>query len=205
MITARYLSKRVVFLSYLTFSVGSRGNNWSGKRCYHPLLKNGFKSAPARGEAFSSHVGLTCVLVLMPLSGVCPVSFFGMLRKGHLLPGSPGALDSFQHRVRTDFQSPSSLGVLGYYLLEWNHSVKGNGCPSSLPSHPLVPPLSCYSNYPGSVLYFTGIPGLTSLFVSQFTRSASKNFYLPYVFLETSLCTWLPGPASLRWCKPFFP
>ena len=70
------------------------------------------------GEAFSSHVGLTCVLVLMPLSGVCPVSSFGMLRKGHLLPRSPGALDSFQHRVRTDFQSPSSLGVLGYYLLE---------------------------------------------------------------------------------------
>ena len=159
MITARYLSKRVVFLSYLTFSVGSRGNNWSGKRCYHPLLENGFKSAPARVEAFSSHVGLTFVLVLMPLSGICPVSFFGMLRKGHLLPGSPGALDSFQHRVRTDFQSPSSLGVLGYYLLEWNHSVKGNGCPSSPPSHPLVPPLSCYSNYPGSVLYFTGIPG----------------------------------------------
>ena len=26
-ITARYLSKRVVFLSYLTFSIGSRGNN----------------------------------------------------------------------------------------------------------------------------------------------------------------------------------
>ena len=63
-------------------------------------------------------LGLTCALVLMPLSGVCPVSFFGMLRKGHLLSRSPGALDSFQQRVRTDFQSPSSLGVLGYYLLE---------------------------------------------------------------------------------------
>lgn len=148
-----------------------------------------------REEAFRSHVGLTCVLVLMPLSGVCPVSSLGILRKGHLLPRSPGALDSFQHRVRTDFQSPSSLEVLVYYLLE-------------LPL-PLIPwsPL-CPATAITRALSFTSHAspaGLTSLFVSQFTRSASKNFYLPYVFIETSLCTSLPGPASLRLCKPFFP
>ena len=65
-------------------------------------------------------------------------------------------------------------------------------------------PLSCYSSYPGSVLYFTGIPGLTSPFVSQFTRASSKNFYLPYVFIETSLCTSFPGSASSDYACHFF-
>ena len=146
-----------------------------------------------REEAFSSHVGLTCVLVLMPLSGVCPVSSFGMLRKGYR------ALDSFQHRVRTDFQSPSSWGFL--VTTCWSKTIQ---------LREMVPPWSplCPATAITRALSFTSQAspaGLTSLFVSQFTRSASKTFYLPYVFIETSLRTSLPGPASLRLCKPFFP
>ena len=58
----------------------------------------------------------------MPRSGICPVSLSGMLRKGQLLPSSPGALDSFQTLCAQSFNLPPPWGFL--VTIRWTKTVQ---------------------------------------------------------------------------------
>ena len=105
---------------------------------------------------------------------ICLVSFFGMLRKSHLLASSPGTVDTSQHLVRSDFQA----FPWGYLVaIRWSKTIQFRERIVQLPL-PIIPesPL-CPATAIKRAMSFTcqaspsSHPGKTAtlLFCCQFT------------------------------------
>ena len=83
---------------------------------------------------------------------ICLVSFFGMLRKSHLLASSPGSFNTSQHLLRSDFQS----FPWGYLMsIRWSKTIQFRERVVQLPL-PLIPnsPL-CPARAITRAMYFT--------------------------------------------------